>query len=407
MPFWRKESSPSSNPQASPESLLKTPAAMAPSIPHIQTPPGRPGEPYVLPCFTGELWTIPTSNSTMRLLVTGNETANAFAVVGTGGTFDKPIGFHFHKEAHDVFLCLKGTINVWANDKARSLSAGDFASVPPVCSLWCWICFVTEVAGIIADTPQGTIHQYQVAANHSEFIGLIIPGGWEEFFRFIGEPFPSSSIPSTQTNTLFPHGDKRNPFEVLIPKLIAATEKFDMIPVREKAHFDPQPWDGSEKTLPGVCADGGYFLKDGEGPKTLTAGTVVRAMATRHESNNRFSIYEISNSSHHAGKVIPPIKFSKVHHALYTVEGILKITIDGKEVLATAAETTFVPSATSWSIAAESVYTRSYIFADGGGMGEVLTSLGSAYEGIMVPSEPGEADVSKLKALESELGFTS
>jgi quercetin dioxygenase-like cupin family protein len=68
----------------------------------------------------------------MRLLVTGKETDNAFAVVGTGGTFDKPIGFHFHKEAHDVFLCLKGKINVWSNDEARSLTPGDFASVPPV-----------------------------------------------------------------------------------------------------------------------------------------------------------------------------------------------------------------------------------------------------------------------------------
>lgn len=75
---------------------------------------------------------IPTSNSTMRLLVTGKETDNAFAVVGTGGTFDKPIGFHYHEEAHDVFLCLKGKLNVWANDKTRSLGPGDFASVPPV-----------------------------------------------------------------------------------------------------------------------------------------------------------------------------------------------------------------------------------------------------------------------------------
>jgi quercetin dioxygenase-like cupin family protein len=52
----------------------------------------------------------------MRLLVTGNETNNAFAVVGTVGAFDKPIGFHYHNEAHDVFLCLEGTLNVWAND---------------------------------------------------------------------------------------------------------------------------------------------------------------------------------------------------------------------------------------------------------------------------------------------------
>lgn len=80
----------------------------------------------------------------MRLLVTGNETDNAFAVVGTGGTNDKPIGFHYHKEAHDVFLCLKGTSNVWANDEARSLGPGDFASVPPV-SKYCessWVLYL-------------------------------------------------------------------------------------------------------------------------------------------------------------------------------------------------------------------------------------------------------------------------
>lgn len=69
----------------------------------------------------------------MRILVTGKETDNAFAVVGTGGTFDQPIGFHYHKEAHDVFSCLKGKLNAWANGKARCLGPGDFASVPPVC----------------------------------------------------------------------------------------------------------------------------------------------------------------------------------------------------------------------------------------------------------------------------------
>jgi quercetin dioxygenase-like cupin family protein len=86
----------------------------------------------------------------MRLLVTGKETDNAFAVVTTGGTYDKPIGFHYHREAHDVFLCLKGSMNVWADDQARELREGDFASVPPVSAvsfllpfyfLWFLLCF--------------------------------------------------------------------------------------------------------------------------------------------------------------------------------------------------------------------------------------------------------------------------
>ncbi|THV44099.1 hypothetical protein BGAL_0734g00030 [Botrytis galanthina] len=348
---------------------------MAP-VPHLTTPPGE-ATPYVLPCFTGELWTIPTSNSTMRLLVTGNETDNAFAVVGTGGTKHKPIGFHYHKEAHDVFLCLKGTLNIWANDEARSMGPGDFASVPP-----------------------GTIHQYQIASSHTEFLGLIIPGGWEEFFRFIGEPY---------SGPLFPTNDNRNPFEVLIPKLMAATEKFDMIPVREKKSFDPQPWNGTENKLPGKCENGGYFLKEGEGEKTVIGGTVVRAMCRREETNNRFSIYDILGSSIHASKAFnKEVQFKDTHHAIYTVDGALKLTIGEEEVIAPAGETTFVPAGTKFKVGFETVYARAYVFANGGGIGELLNGLGSVYESVAVPNEvEGSWDEGKLKELGTKIGDLS
>ncbi|KAF4636306.1 hypothetical protein G7Y89_g1790 [Cudoniella acicularis] len=325
---------------------------MAP-VEHRTTPPGKTGQAYVLPCYTGELWTIPTSNSTMRLLVTGKETDNAFAIVGTGGTYDKPIGFHYHKEAHDVFLCIQGKLNVWANDKARSLLPGDFASVPP-----------------------GTIHQYQVDSHHTEFIGLIIPGGWEEFFRFIGEPY---------AGPLFPTNDKRNPFEVLIPKLMAATEKFDMIPVKEKEQFDPQPWDGSESALPGKCEIGGYYLKAGKGEKWVVGGTVVRALARREETRGKFSIYEVEASAVHAGKgLVKALRFQETHHAGFG--GCWR--------------------GTKWSFGAKSAYARAYVFANGGGLGEVLTKVGVKYEEVVVPNEVGNWGESKVQTLAEELKFT-
>ncbi|KAL3428227.1 cupin domain-containing protein [Phlyctema vagabunda] len=348
------------------------------TIETLSAPPGKGDQAYVLPCYSGELWTIPTSNSTMRMLVTGKETYNAFALVGTGGTFDKPIGFHYHKEAHDVFLCLKGRINVWANDAARSLYSGDFASVPP-----------------------GTIHQYQIDAAHTEFIGLIIPGGWEEFFRFIGEPYQGP---------LFPTSDRRNPFEVLIPKLMAATEKFDMIPVRDKAHFEPQPWDGSEKTLPGKCENGGYFLKEGAGEKYAVGSTVVRPLCTRKETDGRFSIYELQGSRLTGGTPAQAFQFAETHHAIFTVEGVLELTVDGSTVKTTANETTFVPAGAKWSLGVESSWARAYIFANGGGVGEVFTTLGSRYELPAVPQlQPGESeamDPARLKGLADELKFT-
>lgn len=204
---------------------------------------------------------------------------------------------------------------------------------------------------------------------------------------------------------MFPTNDRRNPFEVLIPKLMAATEKFDMIPVREKAQFDPQPWDGSETKLPGACEDGGYYLREGAGEKWTAGGTVVRPMATRKESNDRFSIYSVEASSIHSGKGVKAVKFEKTHHAIYTVDGVMKLTIDGSEAKTTVGETTFVPAGTSWSFEAESVYARVYVFANGGGVGEILTSVGEKYEFTSVPAEAGSWDESKLKSLEAELSF--
>jgi quercetin dioxygenase-like cupin family protein len=97
-------------------------------------PPGRVGEPYIISTQDGEIIYIPLSKSATRLLVTGKESDDAFAIVSSGGSQSDPIGFHYHKEAHDVFLCLQGNVNVWADDDCRTLSAGDFASVPPVCA---------------------------------------------------------------------------------------------------------------------------------------------------------------------------------------------------------------------------------------------------------------------------------
>lgn len=47
-----------------------------------------------------------------------------------------PIIFHYHDEAHDIFLCTRGQMNVWADDRARTLNPGDMASVPPVGTSW-------------------------------------------------------------------------------------------------------------------------------------------------------------------------------------------------------------------------------------------------------------------------------
>lgn len=221
-----------------------------------------------------------------------------------------------------------------------------------------------------------------------------------QFFRFIGEPF---------SGPLFPTHDSRSPFEVLIPKLIAATEKFDMVSVREKASFDPQPWNGTESTLPGVCENGGYFLKADTGPKFVVGGTVVRPLATRKESDGKFSIYCVEGSKLHHGKGLEDttFKFEKTHHVIQVIEGLLSVAINGDQVIVGGMETIFIPAGRQWRCAASSIAAKYYVFANGDGIGEVLTTVASPFQWSVIPEASNVCgwDENQLKGLQEELEF--
>ncbi|KAK5214068.1 hypothetical protein LTR41_000260 [Exophiala xenobiotica] len=356
------------------------------NLPHktleaLTTAPGRPGQAYVLQSSCGETIYIPCSRSATRLLVTGKESDNAFAVVGTAGSHSAPIGFHFHREAHDIFLCLKGQVNVWAGDtQCRTLSQGDFASVPP-----------------------GVVHQYQILGPYTEFVGLIVPGGWEEFFRFIGEPYDTQG-------PLYPLTDDRNVFEVLIPKLKAAAEKFDMVPVPDHRGVQPQPWevDETDNTLPGALEP--YFLRAGSGPRYLLGGIVASPLIGTAESNNRFSIGSIEGSSWHEKLTRSPLSetftFDDVHHAFQVADGSMTFILNGSEsATLNVGETIYIPARTSFSMQIKSRYTKIYAFISGAGILNLLCKAGEPYHQPVPPEKAQDWDKACLEALQGELKF--
>ena len=364
-------------------------------VPILSEPPGKPDESYVIPYVEGELWTIPCSNSILRLLVTGKETRGDFAVLGAGGTGkaktrscrfnsflgtdtmqtgDDPIGFHYHKEAHDVFLCIKGNINLWADDQARTLGPGDYASVPP-----------------------GVIHQYQVLGEHSEWLGLIIPGGWEEFFRFISEPFSQHQLP------LFLTKDKRNPMEALVPKLKEAAEKFDMVPCRGHKGADPTPCSDSDNVLPETTK--AYFLRADKGPRFASGGLLVKPIQRTAAANGKFAIAKLEGSSliEHTSVSDHSLKFPSLHHAFVVDAGSVKFTIDGETSTATYGETVFVPAGSTFSFKFVTKHAALYAFNSGGGLVELLVAAGQAYDRPVISEGfPAGGD---LKALAKDYGL--
>lgn len=244
----------------------------------------------------------------------------------------------------------------------------------------------------MTNISKGVVHQYQILGDYTEFIGLIVPGGWEEFFRFIGEPY---------AGPMWPLVDNRNPFEVLIPKLKAAAEKFDVVPQPHLPYFPPQPWDAKlNSSLPGKEAP--YFLQANRGPKYLVEGVVVKPLATTKESAGRFAIGSIEGSSWHANTFFQSkMKFENIHHAIYVTEGRCDITVDDQVAQLHPGETIYVPKQSVFSISFSSRFAKAYIFASGGGLVELLCELGGEYEQTMVPEKAealGNKNVGEIAA---------
>lgn len=231
-------------------------------------------------------------------------------------------------------------------------------------------------------------------------MGLIVPGGWEEFFRFIGEPYEGC---------LFPTSDSRNPMEVLVPKLIAAAEKFDMIPVRDHPYVAPQPWktDGDNLLPSGIEP---YFLRDHSGPKWILGGTLCRPLITETQSGGRFSIASIEGSVKHQKSLINEssgIKFHKIHHCILVMDGSFEVSVEGSLVNVAAGELIYIPCQTAFKFNITSSYAQAYVFANGGGVEKIIRTLGQPYGPPTIPDEStGDWTDLQVKELGGELGYT-
>ncbi|CZT23583.1 related to dioxygenase [Ramularia collo-cygni] len=327
----------------------------SPTLKHLTKPPGTT-TPYVISSQEGEILHVPLTKSATRLLVTGLETEDSYGLVGWCGSQSDPIGFHYHKHTHEVLLCLKGSVNVWIDDEFRTMAPGDFADIPP-----------------------NTIHRYQILGNHSEMIGLTVPGGLEDFFRVIGEPY---------NGPLWPMNDQRNVFEFLVPELKAAAEHFDIIPLPHHKPSVTWPWENSGSISPGKKES--YFLQCGSGPAWLAGGTLVRPLITTAESDGNFAIASIEGSSHHAPSDLlaapQRISFPKTHHAFLISEGRVEFSLEESSyTLLHAGDIIYVPRGTVFRYQIRSRYAKMYVFASGKGIVELLIGVGEECYSPILP----------------------
>lgn len=198
--------------------------------------------------------------------------------------------------------------------------------------------------------------------------------------------------------------------EVLIPKLIAATEKFDMIPVRDHPYVAPQPWisDG-DNTLPTGIEP--YFLRDHSGPKWILGGILCRPLITETQSGGRFSIASLEGSSLHEKSLVNKskgLKFDKIHHCILVMDGAFEVSIEGRSAVNLAAgELVYIPSQTTFNFSFSSTYAQAYVFASGGGIERIIRMLGKPYDQPTIPDKPvGDWTDARLRELGETMGYT-
>lgn len=252
---------------------------------------GLPGEcvPYVLEAGAGRAHLL--LGEVGRTLAGAEETGGAMSVMTlTGPAAPRPIPQHFHEREHDVFLCVRGRLQVWAGDESRILTPGDLASV-----------------------PHGVRHAYQALEHATMFMGPIVPAGWDRFFDLCGTPYDGPAYPPV------------DPSPPAFEKFGQAEGRFAMTYVHDQPYAQVR-LDAADDELPG--AETAYFLGAGEGPRHTAFGQVAFQLMRAAETGGRMGMAIVEGP---AGSRIPEHAHAQTAECIYCLGGLMVVTLDGEE----------------------------------------------------------------------------
>ncbi|KXJ85633.1 RmlC-like cupin domain-containing protein [Microdochium bolleyi] len=337
-------------------------------LPLLNTPSEERGSSYIVDQLEGERISIPGSKGTFRILASSKQTDGGIAVFSSGAVLSDAPGFHWHAEAHDVFLVTKGFLRLWNGDKCKVLGPGDFAYVPPK-----------------------IIHNPEILGPHSEQLGLVAPGDWVDFFRYVSE---------TYTGVIAPEHDDRDLKSLLIPKVMAAKDQFDVHFVRDYSPPPESDWDGTENALPGPLEP--YFLRANTGPRWMLGGVMSRPFIHADQCGGRFAISSIESSKVYGNSPFATsgLRFDNVAHCFCVQEGVLKVKLAGEGVgpwsEVREGQTVLVAAGRTFSLDFGSRYVRAITFTNGPGIEQIIRTAGTPYKGAVLPDEVAAWDNSKL-----------
>jgi mannose-6-phosphate isomerase-like protein (cupin superfamily) len=189
----------------------------------------------------------------------------------------------------------------------------------------------------------------------------------------------------------------------LVPKLIAATEKFDMVPKRDHKGAEPTLCSKDDNKLANNTTP--YFLKADSGPRYASGGLLVKPLCQKADSNGKFSIARLEGSEtiHAQYLAYNTVTFATSHHCFLVDMGSFRLTVGGQGSEISAGESIFVPAGQEFTLEAASRYSALYVFTNGGGLVELLVGTGQEY-GSQIIAEDFPTDVAEVKGLEKSVG---
>ena len=206
---------------------------------------------------------------------------------------------------------------------------------------------------------------------------------------------------------VLPEMDSRDLRSILIPKVIAAKDRFDVNFVPDYKPPEVGPWLDTENKLPGPLEP--YFLRANTGPRWMLGGAMSRPFINASQCSEKFAISSIEGSSAYK-ESSPPLArwltFPSVDHCFLVQEGLLKVILKGDDTWTSVREgqTLVISAGQAFAIAFGSRYVRAVSFTNGRGIEELIQTAGTSFSGFVLPEEPVPWEESRLQKAAEAIG---